>query len=356
MKNNELNFIGQDFYIGIDVHKKSWDLTIRSNGLKIKEFSMNPSPKQLSKYLNKNYPNGNYFSAYEAGFSGFWADRQLRALGINNIVVNPADVPSRSKERRRKNDRIDSGKLSRELSVGNLEGIYIPTKEEESLRILVRLREQLKKDQTRQKNRIKSLLNFIGVKLSEDIETKHWSKIYIAALRELPIEQAETKQALNELLDNLENIRIQIARIIKDLREKVFSEAEVKRIMVFLLSVPGVGFITAITFYSEIFDIKRFKKLDELAAYIGLAPAVYSSGQKEKVLGLSKQRNKYLRNLLIESTWVAIRQDPALQMSYGKLCKKMPATKAIIKMSKKLLNRMRHVWIQEEKYVLSVVE
>ena len=63
---------------------------------------MNPSPKELYNYLTKHYPGAEYYSVYEAGFSGFWADRQLRDLGIKNIIVNPADVPTKSKERRRK--------------------------------------------------------------------------------------------------------------------------------------------------------------------------------------------------------------------------------------------------------------
>ncbi|VAX25749.1 hypothetical protein MNBD_IGNAVI01-1257, partial [hydrothermal vent metagenome] len=133
-KNTKLNFAGQKLYVGIDVHKNSWNVTIILNGMQIKRLSMNPEPKELSNYLMKHYPAGEYYSVYEAGFSGFWADRELRSLGINNIVVNPADVPTKSKERRRKTDRIDSGKLARELSVGHLEGIYIPEEKAEALR------------------------------------------------------------------------------------------------------------------------------------------------------------------------------------------------------------------------------
>ena len=355
MKDKELNFKGQNIYIGIDVHKLRWIISIIFQGMLIKRFSMDPNPKILNEYLRKHYPGGNYYSVYEAGFSGYWADRELRELGINNIIVNPADIPTKSKERRRKDDKIDSAKLARELSVGNLEGIYVLSSSEESLRNLVRVREHLKKDQTRQKNRIKSLLNFIGAKLPEDISEKHWSKRYITALRKMPIKEPETKQALNELLDSLESIRRQISRIIKNLREIVYSKEESREIIELLMSVPGVGFITAITLYSEIVDINRFKRLDELAVYVGLSPSVYSSGDKEKTLGLSKQRNKYLRNILIESAWVALRKDPALQMAYGKLRNRMPVQKAIIKISRKLLNRIRHVWIKKEKYVLSVV-
>ncbi len=105
MKNNKLEFRNQRIYVGIDVHKKSWEITIILNGMKVKKYSMNPRPDELHKYLRKHYPGGEYYSVYEAGFSGFWADRVLRELGIKNIIVNPADVPTKSKVRRSKTDR-----------------------------------------------------------------------------------------------------------------------------------------------------------------------------------------------------------------------------------------------------------
>ena len=355
-KNTKLNFTGQQLYIGLDVHKKSWNVTIILNGFQVKKFSMNPSPKELYNYLTKHYPGAEYYSVYEAGFSGFWADRQLRDLGIKNIIVNPADVPTKSKERRRKTDRIDSGKLARELSVGHLEGIYIPDEKIEAFRILVRLRRQLVTDQTRIKNRIKSLLLFLGEKVSEDIEEKHWSKKYITALKNLPIREANSKKALLELLETLESLRNQIASVVKQLRKYVAEDEEANKIITLLRSVPGIGFVLSIILYSEIIDIKRFKRLDDLATYVGLSPAVVSSGEKEVTLGLSKQKNKYIRNYLIEASWTAIRKDPALQMAYGKLIQKMPNNKAILRISKKLLNRIRSVWKNQQPYLLSVVQ
>ena len=126
MENNKLDFSSQNFYMGIDVHKKSWSVSIICNNNLLKRFSMDPDPKILSEYMHRNYPGGNYFSVYEAGFSGYWIDRALKSSGINNIIVNPADIPTKNKERISKTDKIDARKLVRELSNQQLEGIYIP--------------------------------------------------------------------------------------------------------------------------------------------------------------------------------------------------------------------------------------
>lgn len=356
MKNNQLDFSGQTVYVGIDVHKKNWQITIMLNGMKLKAFSMNPDPKELYNYLTNHYPNANNYSVYEAGFSGFWADRQLRSLGLNNIVVNPADVPTKSKERRTKTDKIDSNKLARELSVGHLEGIYIPSTKAEALRTLVRLRRQLVSDQTRQKNRIKSLLFFLGYSVPEDIQTRHWSQRYITALRDLDIKHEESKVTLNELLNNLNFIRSQLVEILKRIKEFIAKDQQADKTVRLLKTIPGIGSILAVILYSEIIDITRFKNLDELASYVGFSPAIYSSADKEINLGITKQKNKYIRNYLIESAWTAIRKDPALQMAYGKLCQRMPPNKAIIRISKKLLNRIRTVWMNQQEYVIAVVK
>ena len=82
-----ISFENQKFFIGIDVHKKNWVVAIRSNSILLKRFSMNPSPQALKSYLDRNYPDGQYFCVYEAGFCGFWIHKALNELGINTIVI-----------------------------------------------------------------------------------------------------------------------------------------------------------------------------------------------------------------------------------------------------------------------------
>ena len=79
---------------------------------------------------------------YEAGFCGFWIHERLTALGIDNIVVNPADVPTKSSEKLRKSDAVDSGKLARSLRANELKGIYTPDSVSLEMRSLIRLQKQ----------------------------------------------------------------------------------------------------------------------------------------------------------------------------------------------------------------------
>jgi len=78
MKTNKLDFTNQIIYVGIDVHKKSWTVTIICFGIVIKNFRMDSKPEILIKFLKRNYPGATYISVYEAGFCGYWIDRELR--------------------------------------------------------------------------------------------------------------------------------------------------------------------------------------------------------------------------------------------------------------------------------------
>lgn len=354
-ENKGLDFKNQQFYVGIDVHKDSWNVTIRSGGISLKTYSSNASPQELSKYMYEKYPGGSYNSVYEAGFSGYWAHRQLEQLGFKNIIVSPNEVPTNGKEKIYKTDSVDSRKLARELENGSIKGIYIPSQLQQELRSLVRLRYQIMKSNVRLKNQIKSYLDLYGHKIPENYETKHWSGVFIEHLRTLSFEYAMGKEQLEIYLEDLTEKRKLLARTIKKIKDYCQEYGFLEDIQL-LMKVPGIGFITAVTLYAELMDINRFTKLDNLASYVGLSPAVISSGEKENTLGLKMQHNKYLRSLLVEAAWIAVRKDPALTASFNEYLKRMSKQEAIIRIAKKLLNRIRTVWKEKKQYVCSVIK
>lgn len=350
----ELDFTGQKLFIGIDVHKKSWKVTISSNQMTLKTFSMEPSAEQLAAYMQKHYPKGEYYSVYEAGFCGFWIDRELNRLGIKNIIVNPGDIPARNKERITKTDAIDSKKLSRELSNGTISSIYIPQEVQEELRSLCRLRQQITKAQVRLKNQIKGMLYFYGIEIPGNYEIKNWSGNFIKYLEAQKLKYNAGNDCIRISIEQIKMNQNRLNEIVKLLKQYV-KEYKFEETIKNLCSVPGISFITAITLFTELMEVNRFNRLDNLCSYVGLVPSVMASGQKERTLGISKRYSKYLRNMLIESSWVAIRKDPALTMSYGELIKRMNKQKAIIKIARKLLNRVRYVWKNNCSYETAVV-
>jgi transposase len=350
-----VTFSNLHFFIGIDTHLKNWRVTIRNCGLELKTFSMNPSVDELYRYLIKHYPDGTFFIVYEAGFSGFWPQRKFTELGLSCIVVNPADVPSSNKEKVIKSDPVDSRKLARELENGSLKAIYVPGVYQEQLRSLMRLRFRLVQNQTRVKNRIKMLLYNYGIIIpKEHLNNSRWSGYFIHWLQSVKLSSSAGQFTLDNLLLQLEQVRDHLKQVLRQLREE--SKAEnIVQVISSLCSVPGIAFITAMSLYTEIINIRRFKKFDELCSFVGIVPSVYSSGETEYTRGISFRHNKFLRPILIEAAWTAVKKDPALTLRFSELIKQMPKQKAIIRIAKKLLRRIRHVWLYQDSYVKALV-
>ena len=355
-KSRQLDFSGQNIYIGLDTHLKSWKVTIRVEETFFKTFSQDPEPKILYSYLKKNFPGGNYFSAYEASFSGFSAHRELNKFGIKNIVVNPADIPTTDKERKQKEDARDSRKIAEQLAASKLEAIYVPVIEAEGDRSLLRFRKTLTKEIARNKNRVKSNLYFYGITIPEQFtNSKYWSKRFTKWLLEVELTTQSARKTLTEIIELVEFLRKKQHTILRYIKE-LSQTKEYKKNIELLISIPGIGLITAMSFLTEIEDISRFKNLDAFCSYVGLVPMTNSSGDHESVGGITKRQNTIFRNLIIESSWIAIRSDPALMLAYQKLVIRMKPTKAIIRIAKKMLNRIRYVLKNQELYEYAVIQ
>jgi transposase len=188
-------FEGQQIYVGMDIHKKSWSISIFTEEVEHKTFTQPPEVGILVNYLKRNFPGASYQSVYEAGFSGFWIHDRLREHGVQCLVVNPADVPTKDKERTSKTDRVDCRKLARSLRSGDIEGIYVPSRPKVEDRSLVRTRQSMVKKQTRCKNQLKSILQFYGIQIPEELVNSHPVATLALSLIRIPAGKQTEKQA-----------------------------------------------------------------------------------------------------------------------------------------------------------------
>jgi len=353
MERTNLQDQGQHVYVGLDVARKSWKVSILGEVLEHKTFTQPPSVEILVQYLRRSFPTAQVHCAYEAGFSGYWICEQLREHQIECLVTNPADIPTKDRERAFKTDRVDARKIARSLRNGDLDPIYVPDRQAQEDRTLVRLRWSLVRKQTRCKNQIKSLLAFYGIPLVPEGIEAYWSKRFLAYLDAQRLRYASGDAVLQTLLTELRLYRQMISETTRRIR--ALAEEERYREMVgYLRSVPGISTLTAMTLLTELVDIGRFTTSDQLASYVGLAPGSHSSGEADVDTGLSHRRNSFLRFVVIESAWIAARHDPALLKAFETLAKRMAKQQAIIRIARKLLNRIRYVLMHHTAYTLAV--
>ena len=350
----KVQFNGQHVYVGIDVAKKSWKVCVYLGEAYHKRFAQPPEPEALVDHLHRNFPGATYHSVYEAGYFGFWIHRELTGLGVDSIVINPADVPTTDKERHTKTDRVDATKLARALANGQLTPIYVPERAAQEDRTLIRMRMTFVRKQTRTKNQIKALVQFYGYRVPKDITERHWSRAYIGWLESLTFDQDTGRAAFQALVRELLALRATIADLTKQIRH--MAQQERYRTQVELLqSISGIGLLAAMTFLCEVITLERFKNLDCLLSYVGLVPGEHSTGDTEHDTGLNPRRNSALRFMLSECAWVAQREDPALLNAFTSYSKRMPKSMAIIRIARKLVSRMRFVLKNRQPYVTGVL-
>ena len=344
--------------MGIDVHLKSWSVSIFTEHTFHKTFSQPPQAEPLSNYLREHFPNATYYSAYEAGFSGYLIHHKLLSLGINNIVVNPADIPTSQKEQFQKTDQIDSRKIGRALRAQQLIPIHVLNEQTLSDRSLIRTRSALVQDMVRFKLRIKSFLYFHGIGLPAEFESSHthWSRRFLKWLKEdLQFTPDSARTSLDIMIANVEKQHNMLLDINREIRSLCESE-RYKENVDLLRTIPGIGRLSAITLLTHLEDIGRFKNTDHLAAYVGLIPNTHSSGESERLGRITFRGVRALKTILVEGAWSTMRVDPVLALTYGRYVKRMPPNKAIIRIARKLLNRVYYVLKNKRPYVCGVVQ
>jgi len=348
----KIDFTGKQLFIGLDVHKKSWSVTILVDGTEHRTFTQPPDPESLSAYVQRMFPGGEYNSAYEAGFCGYGIHRRLNQLGINNIVINAADIPTSQKDKLQKRDPVDSRKIARSLEKGSLRGIHIFDRELEELRSLNRTRFYLMRDLRRSKTRIKSFLQYYGEPMPQEFDNNQWTLKFVSWLKQVKMHTQSGQDAFSNLICSYEHHRSQLLTLSRQIRERI---REYDRELYSLLkSVSGIGPLTASALITELGDINRFKNIDQLGSYVGLIPRIRESGETTYTGGITFRCNTFLRTLLIESSWQAIRMDPAMMQYYHSHLINNKGHKVVIKVARKLLNRIRYVMKNRKPYITGV--
>lgn len=331
---NSVEFKEQKFFIRMDVHKKSWAITIRSMGLEIARFTQPPSPETLAAHLNKSYPGGIYYSAYEAGFCGTGIHEELCKLGIQNIILHAADIPTTDKQKKNKTDIRDSRAIAESLEKNNVRGIHVLTREQQELRSMFRLRESTVIDVTRANNRLKGYLMYFGIQVPEElVKSERLGRKALEWLSDLELSVESGSLTLKYYAEDLSYRRKQLFEITKQLRRQI--QATHQKTYECLLTIPGIGPITAMGLLAEIGDFNRFTDPDQYCSYLGLLPWEDGSGERYNTKGLQPRCNTHLRPLLIEASWAAVKKDRSLFAYYSKHAVKN-SKRALVKVARKL--------------------
>jgi len=337
-------------YIGVDIHKKSWTVHMRTDISDHKTMTIPPSEEVLYQYVEENFPEHEVSMAYEAGCCGFSAARCFLQMGWEVLVVNPSDVPTSDKQYHQKTDRLDCINLSRHLKSGNLFGIYIPDVEQDCLKSLLRQKAELTRRLRSAKNQLKSLLLYHGIQIPAQFDNPNWSKAFIDWLDSLNWVNHAGVVCFESKMQLFKIYRAEEMRLANELR--AYCRKHYSKDYYLLKSIPGIGGYLAAAVLAEVGDLRRFNNESQFASYVGIVPNIRNSGGTENVRGITPRCRNLLRSYLIESAWVAYRKDPEMQAYYRKHIGKNPKS-IIVKIARKMLNRMLSVIKRETPYQIN---
>jgi transposase len=294
---NEFNSI----YVGMDVHKASIAIAVARAGRGEAEYygEIENNGTALSKLLKRLSPNGEVLNfCYEAGPCGYGLHRQLTDQGHECEVVAPSLIPRKVGERM-KTDRRDALMLARLHRSGELTPVWVPDKEQETIRDLSRAREDMKSLELKARQRLGAFLlrhaKVYGGK-------SRWTQMHWRWLREVKFEQPVQQVVLQEYIDTVRSLQRRVKQLEEQMREALKGWS-LGQVVEALMALRGVSLVTAMTTMAELGDITRFESPRQLMGYLGLVPSEHSSGSTRRQGGITRTGNGHVRRVLVEAAW-----------------------------------------------------
>lgn len=260
-------------------------------------------------------------SCYEAGREGFWLDRALREMGIENIIVDASSIEVNRRQRRAKTDRMDVQKLVRQLvRYGRGEQdvwrvVRVPNQEDEDRRQLHRELEVLQEERKQHRVRIQSLLFTQGIDMSVGRDfLKKLEPLRCWNQEAIP---AQLKRRMEDEYHRLQLVEAQIREVQKTRAEQVKvaeNDAVIEKVRK-LQGLVRIGLGSSWVFVMELFGWRSFQNRREVAGAIGLTPTPYNSGDSVREQGISRAGNRRVRKLAIEIAWCWLRLQPDSKLS-----------------------------------------
>ena len=326
-------------YIGIDLHKRSqtWVVLGKKDNTKLLSKTYPVTPDGITHAVTDAKNIGvDMVALIEPVCGWIWVVRRLRELGLKVDISNPRKIRMIA-ESLQKTDENDAYTLARLLKTGEVALSNECDPETRKHRSLSRERCFLVNMRASIKTRLESIV------------TRDGNHTFLARAKN----RTQVIVKNSEVTIHHEAIA-SLDIILKKVEEEIKTSSQVDSLeMKRLMTIPGVGPVTASTICAEVGDFKNFKHPENLASFAGLVPRERSSGGKQKLGSITHAGSSYLRYVLIE-TALRIRETKdtvALYAFYKKIKTKSGAMKARVALARKILTIMWFMMKNEQDYV-----
>ena len=316
-------------YVGLDVHKKTIAYCIKTVAGKTVQHGTVRSDRQALRQWQAQIP-GAWIGAMEATIFTGWIYDFLKPYAVELKVAHPEMLKAITAAKK-KNDRADAEKLADLLRVNLLPECTMMSEELRELRRILRYRNMVVRTGVKMKNKISGLLMEVGAPY--DKQRLHSRRYFDQLLERVEDVPESVKELLQLSRTNLELFEAVQRKLVRTLRQ----DAKILKRVECLMSIVGVGEITALTWALEIGDPERFSNSRQAISYCGLCSAQRESAGKEHRGPISKKRNKHLQTILIEAAKLAPQWNPQLATLREKELERGNRNRATLAVARKLV-------------------
>lgn len=298
-------------YVGMDVHTSNFTLcTYSIEGDRVfGQAKFEPDYRNIVRYVNRlkehHGQDTRIVCGYEAGGLGYSLYRSLKAVNIECIILAPSTMPKAPNER--KTDSRDAAKIAQCLAYNTYRSVYIPDEEDEATKEYIRMRDDTKEHIKHLKQKILALCTRWRKEFNET--KKFWTVAHMKWLQHLKFEDPIAQEAFDEYVIQLNEANARLKRYDERIEKIAGSQRYAEKVSK-LTCFCGIKTHVALATIVEVSDFDRFPNANKFAAYLGLVPGEYSSGNNINRLGITKQGNSHIRKLLTEAAQCYSRSIP----------------------------------------------
>jgi transposase len=316
-------------YIGLDVHKKTISYCIKTaDGRIVQEGSVAASRLALRSWAEDlRLP---WCGAMEATLFSAWVYDALKPYAQRLVMGHPAKMKAITAGKK-KSDTIDARTIADLLRCDLLPTCYVLSPEMRDLRRLLRYRNMVVQQSVRMQNKMAGLLMESGAAYHKKrLRGKKYFSTLMDSLKEVPDSVKDLLRMSRSSMEMFESTQ-------KQLIKRLLSEQTLQQRVERLMSIRGVGAITALTWALEVADPHRFSSIGDAVSYCGLTAAFRSSAGKQQRGPISKQRNAWLQTVLIEAAKLAPQWNPQLAALHARQLELGHANRATLQVARKLV-------------------
>lgn len=319
------------YYVGLDVSLKTTAICIlNETGKRTQEGEVDSTPEAIHSFLKKLDLEVELIGL-ESGSLTHYLKKGLLKMQYRVAVMESRKMAAILATIINKTDKNDARGIAEALRVGHFQECVHRSDDAVEIRTLLNLRQTAIEERTHSITSLRGHLKVYGIKFSKKAGKTFREKVE-DSIKEL---RPRVQRSIKSLLNILDALNEEIKVLTKEVEEVASADEDAK----LLQTVDGVGPITALAFKAEIDDPKRFKNSKDAAAYIGLTPSQYSSGETHRQGSISKRGSKRTRYLLVEAASAVITRCKTWSKlkAWGmKLQKKKGNRKAIVAVARKL--------------------